>query len=102
MINVIAKFLVVFVPTCLIGIGGFWLAQKYNGILCLVGWIVAILFGTIAALELFILASGLIRIHRWKRDVEQGLEDIQKRDAELFAQGKSFDEVMSQYKKPKP
>jgi hypothetical protein len=28
---------------------------------------------------------------------------LEQRDAEMFAQGKSFDEVMSQYeKKPKP
>jgi hypothetical protein len=101
MLNVIIKHLVVIVPTCAIGAGGFWLALKQTGIWCVAGWIGGVLFGVIAALEMFILISGLVRINQWKQGVEQHLEELQQRDAELFAQGKSFDEVMSQYKKPK-
>lgn len=101
MLGIIIKFLVVFVPTCAIGASGFWLALKQTGILCFVGWAVGILFGIAAALEMLILISGLMRINRWKHGVEQSLEELEQRDAELFAQGKSFNEVMSQYKKPK-
>jgi hypothetical protein len=101
MLNVIAKFLVVFIPTCLIGAGGFWLALKQAGFLCAVGWVIGVFFGMVAALETFILINGFIRIGQWKRNVMHNIEETQKRDAELFAQGKSFDEVMSQYKKPK-
>ncbi|HZF02688.1 MAG TPA: hypothetical protein VE344_12435 [Methylomirabilota bacterium] len=101
MLGVTVKFLIIFVPTCAIGAGGFWFALKQTGILCLVGWVVGILFGIAATLQMLLLVSGLIRIGRWKHGVEHRLEELQQRDAELFSQGKSFDEVMSQYKKPK-
>jgi hypothetical protein len=100
--SVLTKFLVVFVPTCAIGAGGFWLARVESGLWCAVGWIVAVLFGIAAALQAYILISGLARISRLQRGAEQKLEELQQRDADLFAQGKSFDEVLSQYKKPKP
>ena len=96
--SILTKFLVVFVPTCSIGAGGFWLARAESGLWCAVGWIVAVLFGIAAALEGYILASGLARMAR----ILAVCNELQQRDADLFTQGKSFDEVLSQYKKPKP
>jgi hypothetical protein len=103
MLNVLKKFLVIFLPTCAIGFGGLWLAWNRSGFLCVIGWIVAALFSLAAILQMLILISGFLRISRWQRGVEQKLEELGQRDAELFAQGKPFEEVMSQYKKtPKP
>lgn len=103
MLNVLIKFLFIFLPACAIGFGGLWLARNHSGFLCVVGWIAAALFSLAAILQMLILISGLSRIGRWHRGAEQKLEELEQRDAEMFAQGKSFDEVMSQYeKKPKP
>jgi len=103
MLNVLIKFFVIFLPTCAIGFGGLWLARNQSGFLCVVGWIVAALFGLAAILQTLILISGLSQIGRWLRGAEQKLEELEQRDAKLFAEGKSFEEVMSQYKKkPKP
>jgi hypothetical protein len=102
MINVLAKFLVLFLPTCAIGGGGLWLAENRGGLLCFVGWIVVALFGFAAVLQILLLLRGLSRIDMWRSAADQRVRDLQGRDANLVSQGKSFDEVMSQYKKPKP
>ena len=98
MLNVLAKFLVIFIPTCAAAAAGLWLVLKQDGFGRVLGWIVAILFGITAVLEMLILISGLARIGRLQYGAEQKLKELEERDAELFAQGKSFDEVMSQYK----
>lgn len=99
MLNVLIRFSVIILPTCAIGFGGLWLARNHSGFLCVVGWMVAALSSLAAILQMLILISGLARINRWKRGVEQ----LAERDAKLFAQGKSFDEIMAQYdKNPKP
>jgi hypothetical protein len=103
MFNVLIKFFLIFLPTCFIGVGGLWFAWNHSGLLRVVGWIVAALFCLAAILQMLVLISGLSRIGRWHRGAEQKLEELEQRDAKLFAEGKSFDEVMSQYKKtPKP
>src|SRR5437879_1936222 len=102
MVGVLVKFLVVFIPTLAITLGGFWLALNRTGLLSALGWVVAVPIGLMAALQAWILINGLLRILRWSSAAEQRLMEMEKRDAELLAQGKSFDEVMSQYKKPRP
>ena len=96
------KFLVVFIPMCAIAVGGLWLGIHQSGFWCGVGWIISVAFSIAALLQTIILISGLARINRWQHGVEQNLQQLEQRDAELFAQGKSFDEIISQYKRPKP
>lgn len=102
MLNVLVKFLVVFTPTCAIALGGLWLALNHDGLLSVAGWMITVLLGLAAALEAWILVSGLVRIGRWASGAEQKLRELEGQDAELFAQGKSFDEIMSRHGKPKP
>jgi len=96
------RFLVTFTPTCAIAVGGLWLTVTHrSGFWCGVGWITLVGFGIAALLQTIALIDGLARIRRFQRDVEQNLEQLTQRDAEMFAQGKSFDEVRAQYKRPK-
>lgn len=93
----IIKFLAMFVPTLALALAGLWLALNQNGLLSLLGWVIAIPVGLVSLLEVFVLVNGLIRIG----ECVVGAKRLAERDAELFAQGKSFDEVMAQYKEPK-
>jgi hypothetical protein len=96
------RFLVTFTPTCAIAVGGLWLTITHrSGFWCRVGWIILIVFGIAALLQTIALIDGLARINRFQHDVEQDLEQLAPQDAKLFAQGKSFDEVRAQYKRPK-
>jgi hypothetical protein len=58
-------------------------------------------FGAAALLQAVALIDGLARMNRFQHDVEQDLEQLARRDAQLLAQGKSFDEIRAQYKRPK-
>jgi hypothetical protein len=66
------------------------------------GWILSVVFGIAAIFQAVILLNGLARMSRLQRCAEQRLQELERRDAELFAGGKSFDEVVSQYKRPDP
>jgi hypothetical protein len=99
--SVRAKFLVTFIPTCVIAVGGLWVATRRSGLWCGVGWGILLTFGIVAFLQIVALVDGLARLTEVQHDVEQNLERLAQRDAELFAQGKSFDEVRAQYKRPK-
>jgi cytochrome b subunit of formate dehydrogenase len=101
MFNVLVKFLILFIPTCLLGIGGFALALKQAGIFCVIGWIMGVFLGFLAVLQILVLINGLIGINRWHKNALERLDEVQERDAKLFAEGKSFDEVIAQYKQPK-
>ncbi len=96
------RFLVTFAPTCALAIGGMWLAiTSRSSFWSGVGWIALAAFGIAALLQVIAVIDGLARINRFQHDVEQNLEQLAQRDAELFTQGKSFDEVRAQYKRPK-
>ena len=101
MSKIAVKFFAILIPTCAVSLGGIWLAHHQSGFWSAVGWTLAAVFSTAAVLQLSILISGLA-LGRFRHDAEQRLEKLERRDAELFAQGKSFDEIMSQYKKPLP
>lgn len=66
------------------------------------GWTVSIVFGVTALLQTIVLIDGLVRISRWQCGVERRLQELEERDVNLFAQGKSLDEIIAQYKTPKP
>ena len=95
------KFLIVFIPTCLVVAGGLWLGTDGDGLWRFLGWTIAVASGIAAFMEAGALISGLLRLGRWQSGAEQRLLELEHRDAELFAQGKSFDEVISQYSNPK-
>jgi len=95
------RFAVTFIPTCAVAVGGLWLATTRSGFWCVAGWITFVAFGVAALLQTIALIDGLARQNQLQHDVEQNLERLAQRDAELFAQGKSFDEVRAQYKRPK-
>jgi len=101
MLRAIVEFLVAFIPTCAIGVAGPWLGLHQSGFWCGVGWVISVAFGVAALLQTIMLISGLAQINRWHHGAEQKLQEVEQRDAELVAQGKSFDEVISQYRKPK-
>jgi hypothetical protein len=90
------KFSLLFIPTCAIAIGGFWLGVHQTGFWSGIGWIISVASGIAAFLQVTILIGGINRV----RGAKQKLLEFEQRDAELFAQGKSFDEVISRYKKP--
>jgi D-alanyl-lipoteichoic acid acyltransferase DltB (MBOAT superfamily) len=99
--SVRVRFLVTFIPTCAIAVSGLWLAITRSGFWYGVGWVTLVAFGIAALLQTIALIDGLAQLNRVHHDVEQNLERLAQRDAELFAQGKSFDEVRAQYKRPK-
>jgi hypothetical protein len=99
--KVFIRFWAIFIPTCVIATVGLLMGLNTNGILCISGWIISILFGFAAVLELFALISGLITLNSWKGVGGQRLEEIEQREAELFTQGKSVDEVIAQREKSK-
>jgi hypothetical protein len=90
------RFLIIFIPTCALAVGGVVLGIQQRGLWCVVGWIISVVFGIAALLQANVLIGELIQIGR----AEQRLLDLERRDAELIAQGKSFDEIASQYRKP--
>jgi hypothetical protein len=96
------RFLLFFTPTCGIVIGAGCIGVYSRGFWSATGWIVTGTFGFIALIQLIVLLSGLSRINSWQTNAQQNLHELEERDAELFAQGKSFEEVMSQYKQPHP
>jgi len=61
----------------------------------------SVAFGITAFLQAIVLIHGLARIRRQYGVAEQKLQELEQRDANLFAQGKSFDEIISQYRNPK-
>lgn len=89
-------------PTCAIGIGAGFIGIHSRGLWSAIGWIAAGIVGLFAIFQLIALISGLIRVITWQATAQQGLQELEKRDAELFASGKSFEEVISQYKQPHP
>jgi hypothetical protein len=95
-------FLRIFVPTCAVAVGGLWLAITRSGFWRGVGWVTVVVSGLAALMQIIGLIDVLARTVRLQHDAEQNLGRLMKRDAELFAQGKSFDEVRAQYKRPKP
>lgn len=100
--SVMLRFLLFFTPTCGIVIGAGCIGVYSLGFWSATGWIVSGIFGFIALIQLIVLLSGLSRINSWQINAQQNLHELEERDAELFAQGKSFEEVMSQYKQPHP
>ena len=100
--SVMLRFLFFFAPTCAIGIGAGCIGVYSRGFWSATGWIVAGIFGFVALIQLIVLLSGLARVISWQTNAQQRLQEFEERDAELFAQGKSFEEVMSQYKQPHP
>jgi hypothetical protein len=100
MLSVGVKFFVVFIPTCVLVATGLWMEAHYTGFGSILGWIIAITFGIAALFQAIILINGLAKINRWQRSAEQRIQELEQRDGELFAQGKSYEEIISQYKKP--
>jgi hypothetical protein len=96
--DVLARFVITFAPTLAVALGGLWLALRCNGFLCVVGWTIAGVVGVLAALQACALVSGFLGIHHGVAEAEQRLRAIEEQDAELFAQGMSFDEVMARRK----
>lgn len=97
-----ARFLVLFIPTCAIAIGAVWFGVHRSGFWGGMGWTISVAFSIAALLQTILLISGLAHINRVQHGAEQNLQQLEERDADLFAQGKSFDEVMSQYDRRKP
>lgn len=95
MSGIAAKFLTTFIPTCALAVFGSWLARGHSGFWGVVGWIVALFFGCVAILQMLVLHDGLRGIHRATRR----LRELEERDAQSFREGKSFDEITSQYKR---
>jgi hypothetical protein len=100
--SVMLRFLFVFIPTCAIGIGAGFIGIHSRGLWSAMGWLAAGIVGLFAIFQLIALISGLIRVISWQATAQERLKEIEKRDAELFASGKSFEEVISQYKRPEP
>lgn len=99
--SVMLRFLLLFIPTCAVAVGACCVGVFSYGFWSVVGWAVAGIVGLLAILQLITLISGLFRVTSWQAAAQQRLQELEERDAELFAQGKSFEEVMSQYEKPR-
>jgi hypothetical protein len=63
-----------------------------------ISWLAAAVFGILALMQLIAFLYSLARISSLQASAQQSLEEFEQHDAELFAQGKSFEEVISQYK----
>jgi hypothetical protein len=100
--SVMQRFLFLFIPTCAIGIGAGCIGVYSHGFWSTVGWILAGIVSLLAIFQLIALIKGLVRVISWQSTAQHKLQELEERDAELFAQGKSFEEVMSQYKQPHP
>jgi hypothetical protein len=96
--SVMLRFLFFFIPTCAIVFGGGCIGVYSRGFWSISGWIIAGLFGFLGLLQLIVLLGGFARVSL----AQQRLQELDARDADLFAQGKSFEEVVSQYKQPHP
>jgi len=101
MLRIAIKFFVIFIPTSAAALGGIWVARNQTGFWSAVGWGLAAVFGVAALLQILILINGLVQVIRFRDGAGARLEELEQRDAEMFAQGKSFDEIISQYKRPR-
>ena len=80
-------------------VGGIWIAHSQSGIWCAVGLTIAAVFSTAALLQTVSFIDGLVKIDRWKLGSEQKLRELEQRDGDLFAQGKSFEEIRERYQR---
>ena len=95
MLRLVGRFAATFIPTCGVAAVGLWLASSQRGIVVALGWGVAIAFGFFGLMQLSVLVRGL----SYAVKASARLEELEQRDYELFKQGKSFEEINSQYKK---
>jgi hypothetical protein len=99
--KVVLRLLLLFVPLCAVAIGAVWIGLHSHGFWNVLSWLAAAVFGILALMQLIAFLYGLARVSSLRASAQQSLGEFEQRDAELFAQGKSFEEVMSQYKQPR-
>jgi len=96
--NVVLRFLLLFIPLCAAAIGLVWIGLHSHGFWSAISWLAAAVFGILALMQLIAFLYSLARVSSLQASAQQSLEEFEQHDAELFAQGKSFEEVISQYK----
>jgi hypothetical protein len=64
-----------------------------------VSWLIFVLLAIFGLLQISFLLSGLAQISKAMNLAQEKLNKFQDRDEKLFAEGKSFEEVMAQYRK---